>query len=93
MKTVLTRSVVRPTDDYKHRKKRIHFKDEVESKIIKNNNMHENFKHSKPLKPAEKDEEADKGTDSEDDKNEIRVQSCWSFTHQDSHKMAKKKEL
>ena len=54
-------------DDFKYRNRSVHFMGEVEDKIIKNDNMYEDFKHSKPLKPAEEDNEAEQDTNSEDE--------------------------
>ena len=99
MKTVLTRSVVRPADDCKHRNRRVHFKDEAEDKIIKNDNQHEDFKHSKPLKPADEAEEAiedNEDTDSEDEGIATRTRSkskvVGALHTQTVQEMAKKKE-
>ena len=99
MKTTLTRSVVRPVDDCKHRNRRVHFRDEAEDKIIKNNNNHEDFKHSKPLKPADEAEEAiedNEDTDSEDEGIATRTRSkskvVGALHTQTVQEMAKKKE-
>ena len=43
---------------------------EVEDNIIENDNMYEDFKHSKPLKPAGENKAANEDTDSEDECNE-----------------------
>ena len=48
---------------------------EVEDKIIKNFNMYEDFKHSKPLKPAGEKKAANEDTDSEDEGNEKGTRS------------------
>ena len=75
MKDVLTRSVVRPADDPKTRNRRVKFRDQDEKDLEKIDLQHEDFKHDKPLQPAENeigdlDNEVNESNENNEDDNE-----------------------
>mgnify|MGYP006974841861 CR=1 FL=1 len=57
MKQVLTRSVVYPADDIKHRNRRVTFKNDVEEKLEKHDIVGENLMHHEPI-PSDEDTNA-----------------------------------